>query len=137
MSAASSDEDEGAERSVADRAISEGAAEDAPTAAAVVDESGRAAVGSSEDRALTAATRRTKDQAVRGRTALRSTYGTWILVGAAVQVVIADVGFFCYAISNSWQISDRAIVGWLTATVLEVIAAVVVVGRELFRADDG
>lgn len=81
-----------------------------PTAR-VVDENHTARVKSVEDQEPAAAAVREARSATAGRTALRATYGRWVLAGAAIQVLIADVGFFFYAVVNEWQISDRAIIG--------------------------
>lgn len=76
-----------------------------------VDQERRVAVPTGEDLDLVPATQRATAEATSGRTKLRFTYGRWLLFLATAQIVIADAGFFWYAIANSWQISDRAIIG--------------------------
>lgn len=79
------------------RAPAEGAPDAEPstaTTAQVVDANHTASVRSAEDQAPAAAALKEDREAKAGRTVLRATYGRWVLAGAAVQVVIADVGFF-------------------------------------------
>jgi hypothetical protein len=52
------------------------------------------------------------------------------------QVVAADGVFVAYGIANGWHAPPSAIVGWLSATVVEVIGVVVVISRYLFPRRD-
>lgn len=54
----------------------------------------------------------------------------------AAQVMAADGVFVAYGIANGWHAPPSAIVGWLSATVVEVIGVVVVISRYLFPPRD-
>jgi hypothetical protein len=54
-------------------------------------------------------------------------------VMAVLQVVCADAVFIAYAsIGVNWKIPTPAILGWLAATVVQVIGVVLVITRSLF-----
>lgn len=52
---------------------------------------------------------------------------------AVLQIICADVVFILYAIKGvNWEIPTAAIQAWLAATVVQVIAVVLVITRSLF-----
>jgi hypothetical protein len=55
-------------------------------------------------------------------------------VGAMIgQLVVADTVFVIYAwVGYDWQIEPSVILGWLSATVVEVIGIVVIIAQYLF-----
>ncbi len=61
-------------------------------------------------------------------------YGAMALMG--VQVITANVVFILYADHNGWQIPAGAIQAWLVATVVQVIAVVLVITRSLYPPRD-
>jgi Flp pilus assembly protein TadB len=64
----------------------------------------------------------------------------WIAIGTsiavAVQLIVADVVFVVYGVTNSWVIPGSTISAWLGATVVQVIALAVVIVRSLFPPKD-
>lgn len=57
----------------------------------------------------------------------------WVLlVIMSAQITVADYVFYLYGEANGWEIPMGAIVGWLSATVIQVVAVVVVIARGLF-----
>jgi hypothetical protein len=54
------------------------------------------------------------------------------LIAMGVQIVVADVVFILYCHFNEWAVPTPAIVGWLSATVVEVVSVVVVITNYLF-----
>jgi len=63
-------------------------------------------------------------------------WGKWVLIGTGVQVLIADSAFFVYGCRNDWRIPVAAIDGWLSATVVQVIAVALVIAKSLFPEND-
>lgn len=57
-------------------------------------------------------------------------------LGVGLQVLIADVAFFIYAISNVWDLPSAVIVSWLSATVVQTVGIVYVIARHLFPSRD-
>lgn len=64
---------------------------------------------------------------------LKKTYAKWLLRIMTAQVAIADVGFFIYGFSVDWDLAGGVMHSWLAATVVEVIAIVLVVTKYLFH----
>ncbi|MCD2197692.1 hypothetical protein LQ327_30405 [Actinomycetospora endophytica] len=62
----------------------------------------------------------------------KKVYGITLLVVVVGQVVAADVGFFWYAISRSWDIAPPIGVAWLSAAVVQVIGLAWIVIRSVF-----
>jgi hypothetical protein len=57
----------------------------------------------------------------------------WAMIG---QLVVADTVFVLYAgLGRGWNVPGEVMLGWLTATVVEIIGVVVVVARYLFPKD--
>jgi hypothetical protein len=57
----------------------------------------------------------------------------WAMIG---QLVVADTVFVLYAgLGRDWNVPGEVMLGWLTATVVEIIGVVVVVARYLFPKD--
>jgi hypothetical protein len=68
---------------------------------------------------------------------LKKTYAISLLVGLGAQLVIADVVFVLYAaLGVHWKISASVMDVWIGATVVEVIAVVLVVTTYLFPNRD-
>jgi hypothetical protein len=66
---------------------------------------------------------------------LRKTVATWVYRATAVQVAAADVVFIIYAwVGRDWDVPVEAISAWLGATVVQVIAVLLVITRYLFPA---
>jgi hypothetical protein len=63
---------------------------------------------------------------------LREVLGFGALFFAGAQLIVADVAFYKYGIHAHWQIPTEAIVGWLGATVIQVIGIVLVIAKYLF-----
>lgn len=66
---------------------------------------------------------------------LRKTVAKSVYLATAAQVAIADVVFVVYAwVGKHWDIPAQAISAWLGATVVQVIAVLLVITRYLFPA---
>lgn len=64
---------------------------------------------------------------------LRKTVAKCVYAATALQVVAADVAFYRYAsLGRDWNVPTAAISAWLAATVVQVIAVLLVVTRYLF-----
>lgn len=64
---------------------------------------------------------------------LRKAVAKWTYLATAAQIVIADSVFVVYAwAGKSWNVPTPAIAAWLSATVVQVIAVVLVITRYLF-----
>lgn len=64
---------------------------------------------------------------------LRKTVATWVYLATGGQVIIADVAFYLYAwLGRDWDVPPEAIGAWLTATVVQVVAVLLVITRYLF-----
>lgn len=63
---------------------------------------------------------------------LKRRVGNGALGVMLLQILIADVVFVIYGFGNDWHIPGTAVVGWLSATVVEVIGVVVVITNYLF-----
>ena len=64
---------------------------------------------------------------------LKRIYAWVYLVMMGVQILIADTVFVLYAeLGVDWRLPSAVIIGWLSATVVEVIGVVLVVTRSLF-----
>jgi hypothetical protein len=63
---------------------------------------------------------------------LRKRIADHVSLAVAIQVGIADIAFLIYGFWNGWDIPGSAIVAWLSATVVQVIAVGLVVTKSLF-----
>lgn len=63
---------------------------------------------------------------------LRRLVGVGALVVMIMQILIADWVFIRHAEAVEWRLSATAITAWMGATVIEVIAVVLVIARSLF-----
>ena len=64
---------------------------------------------------------------------LRKTIAKWSYIALAVQILIADTVFVIYAgKGRHWNLPVAAISVWLSATVVQVIAVLLVITRYLF-----
>jgi hypothetical protein len=59
-------------------------------------------------------------------------YGS--LAAMAIQILAADGGFYLYGHAYAWRIPPEAIIGWLTATVVQIVGVVLVITNYLFPA---
>lgn len=67
---------------------------------------------------------------------LKRFYGYFLPSIMIGQLLIADLGFFLYAVGVDWDVETSVMHVWLGATVIEVIAVVVIVTRYLFPRRD-
>lgn len=63
---------------------------------------------------------------------LKKIIGRAALVLMGLQVVIADMAFFFYGFALEWDVPEAVIIGWMTATVVQVIGVVLIIARHLF-----
>lgn len=64
---------------------------------------------------------------------LRKKVARWVYVATALQVLLADVAFYFYAAWGvHWNVPTQSISAWLAATVVQVIAVLLVITRYLF-----
>lgn len=63
---------------------------------------------------------------------LKKTFAWALLALLALQLAATNVAFYIFAASASWHISDSVMLGWMAATVVEVIGIVLVVVKNLF-----
>ncbi|OII27569.1 hypothetical protein [Frigoribacterium sp. MCBA15_019] len=67
---------------------------------------------------------------------LKALVARWSVGAMIGQLVVADGVFVLYAwLGRDWDIEPAVILGWLSATVVEVIGIVVIVARYLFPKD--
>ena len=64
---------------------------------------------------------------------LRKMVAACVYIATAVQVAVADIAFYLYAwLGRDWDVPTQAISVWLGATVVQVIAVLLVITRYLF-----
>jgi hypothetical protein len=64
---------------------------------------------------------------------LRKRVAKYAYIATAAQIVVADGVFVIYAwVGMSWEVPTPAIAAWLSATVVQVIAVLLVITRYLF-----
>jgi hypothetical protein len=63
---------------------------------------------------------------------LREWLGYGAIWGAGLQLLSANVAFYIYAIHKDFNIPPEVIIGWLTATVAQVVGIVLVIAKYLF-----
>jgi hypothetical protein len=63
---------------------------------------------------------------------LREDFARRALVVMAIQIVVANAVFIWYGDTNGWVIPSAAISAWLGATVIQVVAVVLVIMNYLF-----
>jgi hypothetical protein len=68
------------------------------------------------------------DQTVR----LQKLLSRFAIAAMGGQLFLADGAFIAYGFWNDWRIPPETILGWLSATVIEVIGIVLVITRHLF-----
>lgn len=79
--------------------------------------------------------RRTVENAdLRQDVRLKRRYANGALFAIGSQLLVADGVFVVYGWQNHWQLAPEVILGWLSATVVEVIGVVLVITRYLFPA---
>jgi hypothetical protein len=79
----------------------------------------------------------------RGHTTLRERdrhtvwkiYAYCLQSATVVQVMIADATFLIYGFYNNWRVPGITIDAWLGATVVQLVATVLVIARSLFALD--
>ena len=65
---------------------------------------------------------------------LKRRYANGALFAIGTQLLVADAVFVVYGWRNHWQLAPEVMLGWLSATVVEVIGVVLVITRYLFPA---
>jgi hypothetical protein len=63
---------------------------------------------------------------------MRERIALWVSYPIGAQVLVADSVFLIYGFGNDWHIPVEAIVAWLSATVIQVIAVGLVITKSLF-----
>lgn len=63
---------------------------------------------------------------------LRERYARVVLIGAGIQVGLADLVFIIYAVVQGFQLPTAAITAWLAAIVVEVLGVVALIAKGLF-----
>lgn len=65
--------------------------------------------------------------------ALKKVYAYSMLVGLGVLLLITETLFALYAhVGMHWRVPDAVVIAWLSSTVVEVVAIVLVITRYLF-----
>lgn len=65
---------------------------------------------------------------------LRGLIAKWAMIGAGIQLGVADLAFMFYGFWSGWAIDQSVMITWLTASVLEVIGVVVIVANSLYSS---
>jgi hypothetical protein len=81
--------------------------------------------------------RQSKIESDRQDTGLRKLLAIWSIGAASVMLLLGTAVFFTYMVSEWKDIPVEAILGWLSASVLEVLGIVYVVANYLFPKDKG
>jgi hypothetical protein len=63
---------------------------------------------------------------------MREKIAEWVSYAIGAQVALADIVFVVYGFGNDWHIPSQAIIAWLSATVVQVIAVGMVITKSLF-----
>lgn len=63
---------------------------------------------------------------------LREFLGYGAVFAAGAQFVVADVAFYIYGAHADWRIPPEVMIGWLGATVAQIIGIVLVIAKYLF-----
>lgn len=74
-----------------------------------------------------------------GENTLRNRLGTAAIVFVSVQLGVCNIGiiaYFVYCICKGWGIPNEVIVGWMAASLVEVIGILWVIARSLFPFRD-
>lgn len=58
--------------------------------------------------------------------------GYGALTAMLIQIAAADAGFYLYGHAEKWHLPPEAIIGWLSATVVQIVAIVLVITNYLF-----
>lgn len=69
--------------------------------------------------------------------AMRARLAIWVAYATGGQVLLADLAFFIYGFGNDWHIPVAAIVAWLSAAVVQVIAVGLAITKSLFPPEGG
>jgi hypothetical protein len=64
--------------------------------------------------------------------AMRERIALWVAYAIGAQVLVADLAFFIYGFGNDWHIPVEAIVAWLSAAVVQVLAVGHAITKSLF-----
>lgn len=68
---------------------------------------------------------------------LKKTFARALLIILGIQLLLVNAAFFVFGFSKGWDVSDSIMLGWMGATVVEVIGTVLVVVRNLFPSSNG
>jgi hypothetical protein len=83
-------------------------------------------------------TDRTPDASPRTELNLKRIVGYGALAMMAGQLVVADAVFILYCAGKGWgKLPEGSMQAWLAATVVQVIAVVLVIARSVFPSDGG
>jgi hypothetical protein len=63
---------------------------------------------------------------------LREALGYGAIAAAGSQLLSANVGFYLYAAHKHWDIPSEVVIGWLGATVAQIVGIVLVIAKYLF-----
>jgi len=76
-------------------------------------------------------------QALKDQVGLKRSYGKWLLVMIAVQLIVANGTFMAIAWAGyNWHVSDSVMHVWLAATLIQIVGVVAIVVRSLFGGAD-
>ena len=82
---------------------------------------------------------RTKLQKIKGENILRMVLGIGSIVLVFIQLIVCDIGIFLYGwecYKRGWQIPTEVVLGWLSASLIEIIGVLWVIARSLFPFRD-
>lgn len=74
---------------------------------------------------------------VRTDSHLRAALGYGSVIAAALQLVSANIAFYIYAIHEHWKLPPEVMIGWLGATVAQIVGIVLVIAKYLFPDGGG
>ena len=80
-----------------------------------------------------------ENRRLKGENKLRRRLGTAAIVFVAVQLGVCDIGFAAYVIYSivkGWAIPNNVILGWMAASLVEIIGILWVIARSLFPFRD-
>lgn len=68
---------------------------------------------------------------------LKKRYASWLLTLLSGQIAVTNLVFVVYAwAGRGWDVPDGVVLGWLAATVVELIGVVAIVVHHLFPRRD-
>lgn len=82
---------------------------------------------------------KSKLQKIKGENILRMVLGIGSIVLVFIQLIVCDIGIFLYGwecYKRGWQIPTEVVLGWLSASLIEIIGVLWVIARSLFPFRD-